>query len=169
MFNFNAYVVVVGVVAMVLWFIIGLARLTHAWRDSQNRTAGLRQKKADDAKALLQGVEEIAKLNTEIRETKQRVEMLETAHEARKKMLAATVPPPPPAVYVSSEFPASSRDKPWMATLRRTAQARPQRSDDPSERYVLVWAPDHTAAQGRAQQALSAHPGHTVEGVMRFS
>ncbi len=168
MFNFTAYTVVVAIVAAGLWFIIGLARLTHAWRDSQRRTAGLRQRKADGAKQLLQSVEELATLSGELREGKFRVETLNTALEARKKHLASVAPPQPPAIYVSSEFPPSSRDRAWTALLRRISPNKNKRSDEPTERYVLVWAQDHAAAQSRAQQAVAGHPGYTVEGVMKY-
>jgi hypothetical protein len=168
MFNFEAYVVVVALVAAALWLLIGLGRLTHKWRDSQNRTAGLRQQKLDDAKALLKKVQEIVVLETELKQAKQRTGILGEAAETKKKDLKNIVPPPPPAVYVTSEFPPSSRDKAWDALLKRTG-AKPTRADEPVERHLLVWAPDHAAAQGRAQSALAAYPGFTIDCVLRFT
>lgn len=168
MFNFDAYIVVVALVAATLWFIIGLARLNHTWWDSQRRTANLRQQKLDMAKALLQSVEEIMQLEREAKETRKRAEMLEQGVEIKKKELTGIVPPPPPAIYVTSEYPPSSRDHAYSALLRRTGP-KSRRADEPSERYVLVWATDNAAAQGRAQQALAGHPGFSIEGAMRYT
>lgn len=168
MFDFGGYVMVVAFVAVGLWLLIGAARLHHCWYASQARTAGLRQAKADGAKALLGQVEEITKIEKEIRETNQRVDVLKEALQVKEKQLTDLVPPPPPAVYVTSEFPPSSRDKPWQALLRRTATSKSRRADEPSERYVLVWAPDHQGAQGRAQNALGNFPGFAIDGVVRF-
>ena len=168
MFNFDAYVVVVVIVAASLWTLIGLARLNNAWRVSQAETVGLRQQRTDDAKALLASVEEIMKLEAELKDTKQRANFVEQARDIKKGELEKLVPPPPPSIYVTSEFPPSSRDRPWTALLRRTS-AKSSRKDEPSERYVLVWAQDQTAAQGRAQSALTGHPGFAIDGVIRYS
>ncbi len=167
MFNFDAYVIVVAIVASSLWTLIGLARLNNAWRVSQVETAGLRQQKTDEAKALLANVEEIMKLEAELKDTRQRANLVEQARDIKKDELEKLVPPPPPAVYVTSEFPPSSRDRPWTALLRRTA-AKSSRKDEPSERYVLVWAQDQNAAQSRAQSALAGHPGFAIDGVIRY-
>ena len=168
MFDFGGYVIVVAFVAAGLWLLIGTARLYHCWHASQARTAGLRQAKADGAKALLVRVEEIMQIETEVREASQRIEVLKTALQAKEKQLTELVPPPPPSIYVTSEFPPSSKDKPWQALMRRTTSAKSRRTDEPSERYVLVWAPDHSAAQGRAQNALSNYPGFAIDGVLHF-
>jgi len=168
MFDFGGYAVVVAFFFVAMWLLIGVARLNYAWQASQQRTAGLRQLKAEGAKILLERVEESMKLDEETKEARQRVEMLKTALEAKEKQLTNLVPPPPPAIYVTSEFPPSSRDTPWQAMLRRMAGNKSRRADEPSERYVLVWAPDHSGAQARAQNALSAYPGFAIDGVMRF-
>jgi hypothetical protein len=165
---FSGYVTVVAFFAAGLWLLIGVARINYTWRASQAQTAGLRQLKTEGAKILMERVDESMKLDEEIKESRQRTEMLKTALETKEKQLTNLVPPPPPAVYVTSEFPPSSRDKPWQALLRRTTSQKTRRGDEPSERYVLVWAPDHTGAQGRAQNALSNYPGFTIDGVMRF-
>ncbi len=167
-FDFGGYVMVVGFVAVGLWLLIGVARLNYTWKASQQRTAGLRQLKAEGAKILLERIEESMKLETETKEARQRVEMLKTALETKEKQLTELVPPAPPAIYVTSEFPPSSRDKPWQAMLRRMTGGKSRRPDEPSERYVLVWGPDHSGAQARAQNALSSFPGFAVDGVMRF-
>lgn len=168
MFDFGGYLVVVGFVTVALWLLIGAARLYHCWYASQRRTAGLRQQKADMAKTLLQRVEEIMQIETEVKEAGQRAETLKMATDTKGKQLETLVPPPPPSIYVTSEFPPSSRDKPWQALLRRTASVKPRRADEPAERYVLVWAPDHSGAQGRAHNALGNFPGFAVDGVLRF-
>lgn len=168
MFDFSGYLLVVGYVGVLLWLLIGVARLYHSWHASQRRTAGLRQQKADGAKALLERVGETLQIEAEAREANQRIETLKTALEVKERQLTELVPPPPPAIYVTSEFPPSSRDKPWQALLRRTTPGRSRRADEPSERFVLVWAPDHQAAQGRAQNALGNLPGFAVDGVLRF-
>ena len=168
MFNFSGYMMAVGFVAAGLWLLIGAARLYHCWHASQARTAGLRQAKGDGAKALLDRVGEIMKLEVEAKEVHQRIEMLKTALEAKEKQLTELVPPPPPSIYVTSEFPPSSRDKPWQGLMRRTTSGKSRRADEPSERYVLVWAPDHSAAQGRAQNSLGNFPGFAIDGVLRF-
>ena len=169
MFDFSGYAMVVAFVAVGLWLLIGVARLNYTWRASQAQTAGLRQLKAEGAKILLERVEESMKIDNEIKESRQRVEMLKTALETKEKQLTNLVPPPPPSVYISSEFPPSSKDKPWQALLRRTlGSAKSRRADEPSERYVLVWGADHAGAQGRAQNALSSFPGFAIDGVMRF-
>ncbi len=168
MFDFGAYVIVVAFVAVFLWLLIGVARLYHSWHYSQMRTAGLRQAKADGAKALLARVEEIVQIETEVKDARKRAEMLKTAAEVKEHQLANLVPPPPPAIYVTSEFPPSGRDKLWQAVLRRTTPLKTRRADEPSERYVLVWAADHSAAQGRAQNALGNWPGFAIDGVLRF-
>jgi len=167
MFNFEAYMVVVAVVVAALWSLIGLARLNNAWRMSQAETINLRQQKTDDAKALLARVQELMKLDAELKEAKQRANVVEQAHDIKKGELEKLVPPPPPSIYVTSEFPPSSRDKPYTGLLRRTA-GKSNRKDEPSERYVLVWAPDHNAAQTRALAALAAHPGFAIDGVIPF-
>lgn len=169
MFDFSGYMMVVAFVAVGLWMLIGVARLNYSWRASQARTAGLRQLKADGAKLLLERVEESMKIDNEIKESRQRVEMLKTALESKEKQLTNLVPPPPPAVYVTSEFPPSSKDKPWQALLRRNlGSTKSRRPDEPSERYVLIWGPDHSGAQTRAQNALSNFPGFAIDGVLRF-
>ena len=168
MFDFGGFAMVVAFVFVGMWLLIGVARLNYTWQASQQRTAGLRQLKTEGAKILLERVEESMKLDTETKEARQRVEMLKTALEAKEKQLTNLVPPPPPSIYVTSEFPPSSRDKPWQAMLRRLAGTKSRRADEPSERYVLVWAPDHSGAQARAQNALSGFPGFAVDGVMRF-
>lgn len=168
MFDFGGYVMVVAFVVVTLWLLIGTARLHHCWYASQARTAGLRQAKTDGAKALLERVEEITQIEKEVKETNQRIEVLKSALQVKEKQLIELVPPPPPSIYVTSEFPPSSRDKPWRALLRRTAPLKSRRADEPSERYVLVWGPDHAGAQGRAQNALSNFPGFAIDGVLRF-
>lgn len=168
MFDFGGYVMVVAFVAVGMWLLIGVGRLNYTWKASQQRTAGLRQLKTEGAKILLERVEEGMKLDTEIKEARQRVEMLKTALETKEKQLTDLVPPPPPSVYVTSEFPPSSKDKPWQAMLRRLAGSKSRRADEPSERYMLVWGPDHSGAQSRAQNALSAYPGFAIDGVTRF-
>lgn len=165
---FDSYLLVVGFVAAGLWLLIGIARLYHSWYYSQMRTAGLRQQKAEGAKALLKGVEGIMQIDKETKEARQRVELLKTALQAKEEQLKNLTPPPPPSIYVTSEFPPSSKDKPWQAMLRRTSTPKIRRADEPSERYILVWAPDHTAAQGRAQNALANFPGFAIDGAMRF-
>jgi hypothetical protein len=165
---FDNYLLVVGFVAVGLWLLIGIARLYHSWHYSQVRTAGLRQQKAEGAKALLKSVEDMMQIDRETKESRQRVELLKTALETKEEQLTNLTPPPPPAIYVTSEFPPSSKDKPWQTMLRRTATPKIRRADEPSERYVLVWALDHTAAQGRAQNALANFPGFTIDGTMRF-
>lgn len=168
MFSLDGYLLAVGFVFAGLWLLIGVARLYHSWYASQVRTAGLRQQKAEGAKALLKGVADIMQIDKETKEARQRVEMLKTALQAKEEQLKNLTPPPPPAIYVTSEFPASSKDKPWQAMLRRTHSSKSRRADEPSDRYVLVWAPDHAAAQGRAQNALANYPGFAIDGVMRF-
>lgn len=168
MFDFNGYALVVGFVTVGLWLLVGVARLYHSWYYSQMRTAGLRQLKTDRAKVLLDRVQEIMQMDKETKETRQRVEMMKTATQAREQQLTGLVPPPPPSIYVTSEFPPSSKDKPWQALLRRTTGSKSRRADEPSERYVLVWAPDHAAAQGRAQNALGNYPGFAIDGVLRY-
>jgi len=168
MFDFGGYVMVVAFVGAGMWLLIGVARLNYTWQASQQRTIGLRQLKTEGAKILLERVEESMKLEAETKEARQRAEMLKTALETKEKQLTDLVPPPPPAIYVTSEFPPSSRDKPWQAMLRRMAGNKSRRADEPSERYVLIWGLDHSAAQARAQTALSSFPGFAVDGVMRF-
>ncbi len=168
MFDFGGYVMVVGFVFVGMWILIGLGRLNYTWKASQQRTAGLRQLKTEGAKILLERVQESMKLEAETKEARQRVEMLKTALETKEKQLTDLVPPPPPSIYVTSEFPPSSRDKPWQAMLRRLPGNKARRADEPSERYVLIWGPDHAGAQARAQNALSSFPGFAVDGVMRF-
>jgi hypothetical protein len=168
MFDFSGYVVVVAFFFVAMWLLIGVARLNYAWKASQLRTAGLRELKAEGAKILLERVEEGIKLDIEVKEARQRVEMLKTALETKEKQLTNLVPPAPPAIYVTSEFPPSSKDKPWQAILRRLAGTKSRRADEPSERYLLVWGPDHSGAQTRAQTTLSAYPGFAIDGVSRF-
>lgn len=168
MFNFEAYVMVVAVIAASLWFLIGLARLNNAWRVSQVQTAGLREQRAEDAKTLLANVEEMMKLDAEAKEARKRSNMLAQANEIKQGHLSGLAPAQPAAIYVGSEFPPSSRDRPWTALLRRTTAVKSRRADEPSERLLLVWAPDHTGAQGRAHTAVTSRPGYTVDGVMRF-
>ena len=168
MFDFGGYVMVVGFVGAGLWLLIGIARLNYTWQASQQRTIGLRELKTEGAKILLERVEESMKLEAETKEARQRAEMLKTALETKEKQLTELVPPPPPAIYVTSEFPPSSRDKPWQAVMRKTGGGRSRRADEPSERYVLIWAPDHSGAQARATNALSAFPGFSIDGVTRF-
>jgi hypothetical protein len=168
MFNFEAYVMIVAVLAASFWFLIGMARLNNAWRISQVQTAGLRQQRADDAKALLTSVEELMKLNAEVKEARKRGNMLTQANEIKKDYLAGLAPSPPPAIYVTSEFPPSSRDRPWTAVLGRTTAPKSRRADEPGERLLLVWAPDQPLAQGRAQTAVTSRLGWGVGGVMRF-
>lgn len=168
MFSIDGYLLVVGFVAAGLWLLIGVARLYHSWYHSQMRTAGLREQKAQGAKALLKSVEDMMQIDRETKEAHQRAEMLKTALQSKEEQLTNLTPPPPPSIYVTSEFPPSSKDKPWQALLRRTSTLKTRRADEPSERYVLVWAPDHTSAQGRAQNALANYPGFAIDGVIRF-
>lgn len=168
MFSLDGYLLVVGFFVAGLWLLIGVARLYHSWYYSQMRTAGLRQQKAEGAKALLKSVEDMMQIDKEIKESRQRVEMLKTALQAKEEQLTNLTPPPPPSIYVTSEFPPSGKDKPYQAGLRRLNSPKTRRADEPSERYVLVWATEHSAAQTRAQNALSNFPGFTIDGAMRF-
>jgi hypothetical protein len=168
MFTIEGYLMAVAGFGVCLWLLLGVARLNVAWKVSQMETAALRQQRTDDAKLLLTRVEEMMKLDVEVKEARQRVSMMEQANEIKKGDLATITPMPPPAIYVTSEFPPSSRDRPFTAQLRRSTAVKSRRADDPTERHVLVWASDQTAAQARAQSALSAHPGYAVDSALKF-
>jgi hypothetical protein len=168
-FSLEGYLLVVAVFGVGLWLLLGVARLNVSWRVSQMETAALRQQRTDDAKLLLTQVEEMMKLDAELKEIRKRGSMVQQANEIKKGNLASMTPLPPPAIYITSEFPPSSRDKPYVAQLRRTTAVKSRRADDPVERHVLVWAQDHSAAVGRAHSALSAHSGYAADSPFKLT
>ncbi len=168
-FSLEGYVMAVAAFGVLLWLLLGVARLNVAWKVSQMETAALRQQRTDDAKLLVSQVAELVKLDAELKEARQRVNMMEQANEIKKGNLATITPMPPPAIYITSEFPPSSRDRPYTAQLRRTTAVKSRRADDPVERHLLVWGVDQANAHQRAQSALSAHPGYGVDAPFRMT
>jgi hypothetical protein len=162
------FAVVIGIVVVGLWLAAGFARLSAAWTIGDRRARELKLLQQREARKLLHNVQEIQRLNDEIKSVKTDAASAADHHTAREKELAAVVPPPPPPIYVTSEFPAAKRDQPWVILLRRNATARMRDPDGEDHHHYLLWAADHAAALARGRQILSADRGYDVEGARRY-
>jgi hypothetical protein len=166
--DIETFALVVGVVVVGMWLAAGFARLSAAWTIGDRRARELKLLQQREARRLLHNVQEIQRLNDEIKTVKTEAANVADHRAAREKELAAVVPPPPPPIYVMSEFPAAKRDQPWVIYLRRNATARMRDPDGEEHRHYLLWAADHAAALARGRQILSADRGYDVEAARRY-
>lgn len=164
----ETFAIVVGVIVTAMWLASGFARLAAAWGAGERRSRDLKTMQQREARKLLRNVQEMQRLNDEIKAAKASAASAAEAHASKQQELAGVVPPPPPPIYVVSEFPAAKRDLPWIIHLRRTVSAKMRDPDGEDHRYYLLWAADHTAALARGRQTLSSERGFDVEGARRY-
>jgi hypothetical protein len=169
LFNVDAFVLVAGLVFAGSWLLVGVARLQFAWTSATKQNAGLKQQQVHEAKELLKIAQEILRLEAEIKEARAGITAAGKQEAEKNKALVGRAAPAAPEIWVHSEFPASRRDLPWIAHLKRTgAAARTRPAGESNHRYVLVWAADHPGALGRARQLVATEADFEVEGLRRF-
>jgi hypothetical protein len=151
-----------------MWLVLGLARFQVGWEKSQSRTATLRFALQNNARLLLQNLKDIEKLEVEIERTKKTAATARQDQEDRRHALTKALPPPPGEIYVTSEFPASQKDVPWVVDIGRDDKAAARQIWDREPQPSLFWSPTHQAAAGRAQQVAAEFKGCHVKGVRRF-
>lgn len=166
--DIETFALVIGVVVTGMWLAAGFARLSSAWAVGDRRARELKLAQQREARRLLRNVQELQRLNDEIKTAKTSATNAASEQVSKQKELDAVVPPPPPPIYVTSEFPAARRDQPWVIHLRRSATAKLRNPNGEDHRYFLLWAADHPAALARGRQVLSSDPGYDVEGARRY-
>lgn len=167
-FNIDLFIVVATLVFASLWLLIGVARLYHAWQAGIRNTAGLKQQQVDEAKELMKVAQEVLRLEEEIKEARAAAEKTAKEQAEREKTIGTRPPPPATEIFVSSEFPASKREKPWIAHMKRTGANRARRPGESAARFVMLWAADHASALNRARALVAGDTDYEVEGLRRF-
>lgn len=164
-FELNDIVMFVVLAAAATWTLYGASRVSAIWAEAKQRHSGLVEAQKREAKALLKSLEEIDRLDTEIREGRGTIETTVQATAALRQKLADLKPPVPVDIYVAGEFPASKKDRPWVVRLTRETGGR---SGPKDERLVLVWASDHGLALARGNQMLG-RKGYETEAANRLA
>src|SRR5258708_533548 len=152
---------------LALWLLSALARVQAAWETSQRRTSELRTTLAAAGRQLLGNVEMIQRLEDDIKRVKDNAAAAAREQKDRHQVLAKAPPSPAPEIHVTSEFPPSRKDKAWIVDFVRDSELPPQ----PCEREPktsLVWAPDKSAALGRARQLITEYKTYSVQGIRLF-
>lgn len=166
--DIETFALVIGVIVTGMWLAAGFARLSSAWAVGDRRARELKAAQQREARRLLRNVQELQRLNEEIKAAKSSATSAASEQASRQKELDAVAPPPPPAIHVTSEFPAARRDQPWIIHLRRSVAAKLRDPSGEDHRYFLLWAADHPAALARGRQILSSDRGYDVEGARRY-
>lgn len=167
-FDVNLFIVIAALVFVSGWLLVAIARLQAAWYAGIRNTAGLKQQQVNEAKEMMRVTEEALRLEEEIKEARTAVEKTTKQKADREKALSSRPPAPPPEIFVSSEFSASKREKPWIAHMKRTGANRARRPGESSARFVLIWAADHPGALNRARALVATDTDFEVEGLRRF-
>lgn len=167
-FDIETFVLVVGVIVTAMWLASAFARLAGAWSLGERRARELKALQQREARTLLRNVQEIQRLNEEIKAVKANTAGIADEHSTRLKALEGVAPPPPPSIYVTSEFPSAKRDHAWIIHLRRNATAKLRDPGGEDHRYYLLWAADHPSALARGRQILAGERGFDVEGARRY-
>lgn len=168
LFDVDAFVLVAALVFASAWLLIGVGRLQYAWVIGTRQNASLKEQQVREAKELLKLAQEILSLEQEIKEAREGIAKAGKQETERNKALKDRPPPPATEIWVNSEFPASRRDLPWIAHLKRNGASRSRAPGASMHRYVLVWAVDHPGALGRARQLVVGDTDFEVEGLRRF-
>lgn len=167
LFDVDKFVLVAALVFASAWLLVGIARLQLAWTAATRQNAGLKQQQINEAKELLKLAQEMMRLEVEIKESRTAIDAANKEEAEKTKAMSAHPTTGAAEIQVQSEFPASRRDLPWVAHLKRTGVAARNNPGPANHRYTLVWAPDHPGALGRGRQ-LVAGSEFEVEGLRRF-
>jgi hypothetical protein len=150
------------------WLMFGLARMQAGWEKSQSRTATLRFALQTNARQLLQSLKTIEQLEVETQKMKATAGVSHKEQEKRKQEVMTAVPPPPDQIYITSEFPASQKDHPWVVEIGRDDKSAPRPAWDREPQPSLFWAATHQAASARGQQIAGEFKNCHMKGVRRF-
>lgn len=165
-FDLSTIVTLIVLAGAATWSLYGVGQVSAIWTDAKQRHGGLVEAQKREAKTLLRSLEEIERLDTEIREGRGTIDTTVQATAALREKLASLKPPPPTAIYVTAEFPASKRDRPWVVRMaRETAGGRTAPKET---RLLLVWANDHPQALARGTQVLG-RKGFETEAANRLA
>jgi len=151
-----------------MWLMLGLARMQSGWEKSQSRTATLRFALQNNARQLLQNLKAIEHLEAETKKAKAAAEVNKKDHDSRRQAMTTALPPPPDQIYVTSEFPASQKEVPWVVDIGVDDKAAVRQAWDREPQASLFWALTHQAAATRSQQIAAEFKGCHVRGVRRF-
>lgn len=166
MFDVDAFILVAALVFAASWLLVGIGRLQYAWVMGNRQNASLKEQQIREAKELLKIAQEVLSLEEEIKEAREGISKASKQETEKNKALADRPPPAASEIWVPSEFPASRRDYPWVAHLKRSNASRARAAGAP--RYALVWAADHASALGRAHALVVGDTDVEVEGLRRF-
>lgn len=167
MFDIDKFILVAALVFASAWLLVGVARLQFAWNAATRQNAGLKQQQIHEAKELLKLAQEMMRLEAEIKESRTAIDAATKEEAEKTKAFSTRAAAGASEIQVHSEFPASRRDLPWVAHLKRGGAAARNNPGSANHRYTLVWAPDHPGALGRSRQ-LVAGSEFEVEGLRRF-
>jgi hypothetical protein len=150
-----------------LWILISFARLHVAWQANQRQTADLRKAVTAAGLKLMGALETVEKLDGEIARATEQAAAAVREQEERRATLARSEPPPSPDIYMTSEYPTSSRDKAWVVEFMRDRDASRARqpADHPPPPPSLFWAPTQNAALDKGRHVAEAHRIYTVQSV----
>lgn len=151
------------------WLGHAISRLMNHLSQATGRVQAVRQKCSRDAEALLRNLQEIDRLNAEMKENRGLIDTTVQALAKRRQEVEAFVPPPPPSIYATAEFPASKRDHGWVIRSKMTGVSATKLPAGASEKYLLIWAVDYALAFARARQILGRQgfepmAGHRLGG-----
>jgi len=167
-FDVDMFIVVAALVFAGGWLMVGIARLRIAWQAGIRNTAGLKQQQVNEAREMMRLTQEVLQIEEEIKEARSGAEKAGKQKNEREKLIGDRPAPAPTEIFVSSEFSASKREKPWIAHLKRTGANRARRPGESTARFTLVWAADHPAALNRARALVAGDTDYEVEGLRRF-
>lgn len=149
------------------WVLFALARVQAAWDSSQRRTTELRRTFTAAGMSLMRDVETIQKLDDEIKKVKDSIATAVREQADKHHALAKSVRPPPPDTYVTSEYPPSQKELPWLVTFMRDARVPPQHNER-EPKPMLIWGHTQGAALQRARQLIQDYKAYTVGNVGPF-
>ena len=160
----KAFLVVIAYVGGVLWILCALARMQVAADASQRDMSQLRSTLTAAGLKLMSDLETAQKLEDEIKRVRESVAQARREQVDRHAAIARSAPPPSPEVYVTSEYPASRRDTPWIAEFVRDTEVPPQPGEC-QPMSSLIWAGTHATALSRARQIVGEHRTYDVASV----
>ena len=148
-------------IAIAGWMVASLVRLCAAWEAHQSKTNDVRKSFTAAGLKLASEIEHIQKLDDEIKRVKDKMATAVLEQQDRYAAFKKSVRPPPPDVYVTSEFPPSTKDLPWIATFMRDPRAAPMLGET-EPKPMLIWGHTQNAALHRARQLIQEHKTYSV-------
>lgn len=149
---------------LTVWIFVGLSRLQAAWELSQRQTSEVRHALTAAGLKLLRDLETIEKLESETNRVKEDAAAAIREQAERHQTVARSTRAAPAEISVTSEYPTSRQDKPWIVEFTRDSESprQPWEREPPTS---LLWAPTQAAALARGRQMADAYKTYGVGSV----